>query len=425
MRFSDLIGIAFSNLWRRKLRTSLTILAVVIGATLVALMVSLGVGLQKFIVDQFGLMMPQDIVIVSTISGSPFTSQGGPPHEVVSTEVEIPRPFTGEDMAKIRAIEGVERVDFAITAPTLYVSPQDSDKLYTVFANAAPDYEARMRQLVSGTYFAEDATAECLIAYDYLDTFGWPDAEAALGEEVTITVGKFNPFDRDTKEYTFTVVGVVQKTMNAAEILIPMGDAKQMARYYQDNDRLYTEEQPGFVLQIRAMDESLVGQVAEAIEGLGFNTVTPGEILDEINNVFGIIRIGLSTFGIIALVVAAIGIINTLIMAIYERTREIGVMKAVGATRGTIRLLFTIEGGALGFLGGVIGVGLGFVLGQLLNIVGSQTFLSDFPVAKISVFPLWLVFGVIGLTTAVSLLAGLYPANRAARLDPVEALRYE
>ena len=112
-------------------------------------------------------------------------------------------------------------------------------------------------------------------------------------------------------------------------------------------------------------------------------------------------------------------------MAIYERTREIGIMKAVGATRGTIRLLFTIEGGALGFTGGVVGVAGAFIFGQLLNFVGSKTFLSDFPNFDLSVFPPWLLFGVVALTTAISLIASLYPANRAAGLDPVEALRYE
>ncbi len=425
MRLSDLIGMAFSNLWRRKLRTSLTILAVVIGATLVALMVSLGAGLQGFIVNQFGLMMPQNVVLVSTTESLFAAQQGGPPNEIVSREVEIPQPFTGEDVAEIRAIAGVERVDFSIIVPALYVSPGDSDKKYTVFANATPDYEVKMRELVAGVHFAEDATGESLIAYDYIDTFGWPSAEAAIGKEITIAVGKLNPYDRETQEFTFTVVGVIQKTMNAAQILLPTGEAKEMARYHEDNAKLYTEEQPGFLLQVKVTDEALIEQVAQEIKSLGFNAITPNEILDEINNVFGIIQIGLSAFGIIALVVAAIGIINTLIMAIYERTREIGVMKAVGATKGTIRLLFTIEGGALGFLGGVIGVTFGYGLGQMLNFVASRTFLSDFPTFQISVFSPWLILGIIGLTTAISLLAGLYPANRAARLDPVEALRYE
>lgn len=424
MRFLDLVTLAFSGLWRRKLRTSLTVLAVVIGATLVVLMVSLGNGLQGFIIDQFGLMVPQETLTVSTSDRLIF-NQGGPPHEVTSTEIEMVRPFTKEDMDKLRAIDGVERVDYFINVPALYVSPEDSDKKYSVFANAPPDYEARLRQLVAGDYFSEDSSGKCLIAYDYLDTFGWTDAETALGSEVVITVGKQSLYDQRTMELTFTVVGVIEKTLNAAEIIIPVEDAKEMARYSVGSPLLYTEQQPGLILQVKAADATLVDQVARDIRALGFGAITASEVMDEINNVFGIIQVGLSAFGIIALVVATIGIINTLMMAIHERTREIGVMKAVGATKATIRLLFTAEGGALGFLGGVIGVIAGFILGQLLNIIGSQTFLSDFPNFKIAVFPFWLIFGVIGLTTAISLLAGLYPANRAAQLDPVEALRYE
>lgn len=423
MRFSDLAAMSFSGLWRRRLRTSLTILAVVIGATLIALVISLGNGLQSFIVDQFGLMVPQDSLTVSTVERA-FSGRGGP-HEITVTEVEIPQPFTQQDVARIRATPGVERVDFAMATPALYISPQDSERKFSLLATTGPDYEVSLRQLVAGGYFAEAASGQCLIAYDYLDAFGWADAESALGQRVIITVGKLNPYDRDTNQYSFTVVGVIQSTLNAAEVLIPMADAQEMARYYQDNPRLYTEEQPGFLLKVKVTDTTIIDQVARDIEALGFFTITPGEILDEINSVFSVIQIGLSAFGIIALVVAAIGIVNTLLMAIHERTREIGVMKAVGATKGTVRLMFTMEGAALGFLGGAVGVGLGWLLGQLLNIIGSQTFLSGFPNFQMSVFPLWLIFGIIALTTAISLVAALYPANRAAQLDPVEALRYE
>ena len=422
MRLSDLIRIAFSNLWRRKLRTFLTVLAVVIGATLVTLTVSLGAGLQSFIVDQFGLLMPQDALFVSS-SQSFFDAQGNRPQEINITDIE--EPFQKEDLESIRAIDGVERIDFSINVPAIYISPEGSDKIYTVFINTAPDYEAETRQLVAGMHFAEDTSGECLITYNYLESFGWNDAESALGRQVTIAVGKINLYAPEIKEYTFTVVGVIQRTLNANEVLIPMSDAKDMARFYRGNPNIYTEEQPGSFLRVKVTDEALVMQVADEIKSLGFNAITPDEILAEINNVFNIIHFALSAFGIIALVVAAIGIVNTLMMAIYERTREIGVMKAVGATKGTIRLLFTAEGGILGFMGGFIGVAIAWILGQLLNIIGSRTFLSDFPDFNMSVFPAWLIFGIIGLTTAISLLAGLYPANRASRLDPVEALRYE
>ncbi len=422
MRLSDLISMAMSNLWRRKLRTSLTILAVVIGATLVTLMVSLGTGLQSFIVDQFGLAVTQDALFVSS-SQSFFNSQGNNPQEINITDIE--EPFQKEDLEIIRAVDGVERIDFLIDVPAVYISPEESDKIYTVSADTAPAYEAELRQLVAGTHFAEDASGECLITYNYLEAFGWTDAESALSRGVTIAVGKIALYAPEIKEYNFTVVGVIQRTLNANEVLIPMSDAKEMARFYRSNPNIYTDEQPGSFLRVKVTDLAIIQQVSDEINSLGFNAITPNEILDEINSVFNIIQIALSAFGIIALVVAAIGIINTLMMSIYERTREIGVMKAVGATKGTIRLLFTAEGGVLGFMGGLIGAVIALILGQLLNIIGSRTFLSDFPDFNMTVFPAWLILGIIGLTTVISLLAGLYPANRAARLDPVEALRYE
>jgi putative ABC transport system permease protein len=414
---------AFSNLWRRKLRTSLTILAVVIGATLVTLVISLSNGLERFIVDQFGLFISQESITVSTVEVS--FGGGGGPREINVTEVEIPRPFTSQDVERIEAINGVERVDFAINTPALFISAEGDSRKFSVFADTGPDYEIQLRQLVAGSYFTETDSGQCLIAFDYLEAFGWPDTASALGQQVTIMVGKLNPFDTDTRQYSFSVGGVMQNTLNATEVLVPMADAVEMSRFYQDNPLLYSEAQPGFLLKVKAIDEASVETVAGEIKAQGFFTITSAEILDEINSVFGVIEIGLSAFAIIALLVAAIGIVNTLLMTIYERTREIGVMKAVGATKRAVRLMFTMEGAALGFLGGAIGGGTGWFLGQVLNIVGSRTFLSDFPNFQMSAFPPWLIFGIIGLTTVISLVAALYPANRAARLHPVDALRYE
>jgi putative ABC transport system permease protein len=221
------------------------------------------------------------------------------------------------------------------------------------------------------------------------------------------------------------VVGVLTSGSTTDSVLIPLADGENMGRFYQDNPLAYTDQQPGFLLQLEAASASDVKTIAQAVKDMNFSATTPEEILKQINSVFSVIQIGLAAFGIIALVVAAIGIINTLIMAIYERTREIGVMKAVGATRGSIRALFTLEGGALGLLGGVAGVLLAMLFGQALNFIGSRTFLSSYPGFKMSVFSPLLILGVIALTTVISLLAGLGPANRAARLDPVDALRYE
>lgn len=427
MRPSDVFSMAFSNLWRRKLRTSLTVLAVVIGAALITLVVSLGSGLEKFIVDQFGLVVSQDAMTVAKIEDFEFGRESGnvSVQEIKLGDIAEIEAFNAEEVAQIRAIDGVERIDYYIMLDALYVTPQDSSKIYSVFVLAVTDYEMELRPLSTGEYFADDSTGNCILSQDYLDAFGWDEPEEALGKEITIRIGKEDKFTGDTKGYVFTVVGVSQQSMVSAEVLISNTEGIEMARFQQDRPTLYTDEDPGLALKVKVTDEEIINEVAAEIRDLNFSTITPAEILGEINSVFNTIQIVLAFFGAIALIVASIGIINTLIMAIYERTREIGIMKAVGATRGHIRLLFTLEGGALGLLGGIVGVGGAFILGQLLNFVGSKTFLSDFPNFNLSVFPLWLLVGVIALTTTISLIAGLYPANRAAGLDPIEALRYE
>jgi putative ABC transport system permease protein len=423
MRFFDVIKTAFYNLWRKKFRTFLTILAVVIGAVLIALMTSIGTGLQRFIVDQFGLTVPQDALTVYASNRS-FTYTETP-YEIVDTSDVIVRSFTADDVEKLLSIEGVERVDYNVGVSAQYVRAEGNTKKYSITINSGPDYQIRMMTLVAGSYFEENARGECLISFDYLKAFGWEKAEDAIGKEITITVGKYNAYDTATNNYSFIVSGVILKTMNATQIVIPMEDTIEMARYYRDNPDQYSPEQPGTSLLVKVSDITAIDRVAEVVRAEGFSTITPNEILKEINSIFSIIQIGLSAFGIIALVVASIGIINTLMMSIYERTREIGVMKAVGATRGTIRLLFTVEGAALGLIGGIAGVALGFIAGKILNIVGSYTFLKEYPTFEMSVFSVQLVLMVVAITTAISLIAGLYPANRAAKLDAVEALRYE
>ena len=423
MRFSDVIKTAFYNLWRKKFRTFLTVLAIVIGAVLIALMTSIGTGLQRFIVDQFGLMVPQDALTVYATERS-FTYVETP-YEIVDSSDVVIRSFTADDIDKLLSIEGVERVDYNVGVSALYVKAAGSDKKYSVSINSGPDYQIKMMTLVEGNFFEENARGECLISYDYLAAFGWETAENAIGKEVTITVGKANAYNTENKNYSFVVSGVILKTMNATQIVIPMDDTIDMARYYRDNPNQYSLEQPGTSLLVKVSDVNDIDMVADSIREEGFSTITPAEILKEINSIFSIIQIGLSAFGVIALIVASIGIINTLMMSIYERTREIGVMKAVGATTGTIRLLFTMEGVALGFIGGVAGVAIGYLAGKALNIIGSYTFLSDYPTFEMSVFSIDMVLLVIAVTTFISLIAAIYPANRAAKLEAVDALRYE
>jgi putative ABC transport system permease protein len=167
-------------------------------------------------------------------------------------------------------------------------------------------------------------------------------------------------------------------------------------------------------------------QVEDAIKKLGFSTFSLLDASRSLRLIFTVFDLFLGLFGSLALTVASLGIINTLVMAILERRREIGVLKALGATDGDVRSLFFAEAGAMGLVGGILGVTLGWLIGLALTF-GTNIYLrrQDLPGVRISYVPWWLALSAILFAIGVSLLAGLYPAGRAARLNPVEALRYE
>ena len=438
MRFLDLLRSSFSNLRRRKLRSFLTIFAVVIGASLVSLLVSLGIGTREFLSAQITATMPPDVVLVASnqdtfelgLGGIGF---GGSPEEVsdggggpFSLE-----PLTQEDIDNIEGLVGrpkhVEQWDAYVIFRADSVRLQGSEKTFRTHIMAVPEYQVQTTPLVAGTHFTDSSQWECIIANQYLDSFGFERAEEALGQEVFIQVSRMTSLaglPGEQKEYKFKIVGISARTLRSTQILIPIENGKEMARLWIGNDDWYDEIPPP-MLQLKVDDSRYVNQVAQEVKTLGLGAFTADDALGTLGNIFGIINAVLGAFGLITLGVASLGIINTLIMAIYERTREIGVMKAVGASRNTIRLLFTTEGVIIGFLGGVIGVGIGYGVGLAINTISHVTFLKDFQTFNISTFPWWLIVGVIALSTIIALAASLYPAHRASRLDPIEALRYE
>jgi len=166
--------------------------------------------------------------------------------------------------------------------------------------------------------------------------------------------------------------------------------------------------------------------VEDAIKKMGFGTFSILDASRGLQQVFRVLYAFLGIFGSLALIVASIGIVNTLVMAILERRREIGIMKAIGASDGDVKKLFFAEAGAMGIFGGVVGVILGWAIGQVINL-GTNVYLKNqgFPPEHFWAVPWWLVAFAIIFAFIVSLISGLYPAGRAARLDPVQALRYE
>jgi hypothetical protein len=179
-------------------------------------------------------------------------------------------------------------------------------------------------------------------------------------------------------------------------------------------------------LIVRVAKSKAVAQVEEDIKKQGFSTFSILDASKGITRFFTFLDLFLGIFGSLALAVASLGIVNTLVMAILERRREIGIMKALGASDGDVKRIFFFEAGSMGLLGGALGTGLGWTIGRVINFA-TNVYLQrqDIRPENFWVIPSWLVGAALGFSIFVSLFAGLYPASRAARLNPVEALRHD
>jgi putative ABC transport system permease protein len=239
-----------------------------------------------------------------------------------------------------------------------------------------------------------------------------------------------------SREQTLKIVGVADldpesmRGPTRAKVFLPLKLAESL-HVMQPTDlreiSRATSDQPVYSsISVRVKNPAQVQLVEGAIKKMGFGTFSILDASRGLQQVFKVLYAFLGIFGSLALIVSSIGIVNTLVMAILERRREIGIMKAIGASDGDVKKLFFAEAGAMGILGGIVGVLLGWAIGQLINF-GTNVYLKrqSFPPEHFWAVPWWLVALAIGFSFLVSLVSGLYPAGRAARLDPVQALRYE
>jgi putative ABC transport system permease protein len=264
-----------------------------------------------------------------------------------------------------------------------------------------------------------------------------PQNGAGNGSGADAMDGGAGGFSIVPREKKLRIVGIVETEpaagfggFGSGRLLIPLEVASAL-RAAQVNDLREavraTAGKPAYAsLTVRAKSPAQVEAIETAIKSMGFGTFS---LLDATRNLrlfFTIFDLLLAIFGSLALAVATLGIINTLVMAILERRREIGILKALGAADRDVKELFFVEAGVMGLFGGVLGVGFGWFIGRALTW-GTNIYLhrQNLPSAHVFSVPWWLVLGAIVFAVAVSLAAGLYPATRAARLNPVEALRYE
>jgi putative ABC transport system permease protein len=238
---------------------------------------------------------------------------------------------------------------------------------------------------------------------------------------------------RVTRTISMRVVGITQKKGGESDYAVYMNLDEMTALNQWLTNRRINRDKDGFPqLLVRAADQNDVLEIADTITALGFQASSAQQYIEPLNNFYLVLQVIFGGVGAIALLVAAIGIANTMTMAILERTREIGLMKAVGATNRDVLGIFLGEAAGIGFVGGLGGILLGWIAGYLMNIAAIAYFSNNsgggFGFSGTSsavVTPVWLVVGSLVFATFIGLVSGLYPALRAATLVPVIALKTE
>jgi putative ABC transport system permease protein len=417
MRFSDMLGTALENLGRRKVRTVLTSTGVIVGILTIVTMVSLGVGVQREVRAQFAALGLENVFV------RPGESQGG---DDFFTQFGLPqreRPLTPELVASWAALPNVRSV-----------TPQVSLAGVTALLEL-PDGQLTRVRVAGVESFANPFRAEPIALAGDISPIERPGAmviaAGALppGISATDLAGRELSIELrsprgESQRFPLLVAGVSDLEEN--EIQVAAADMAAMKSWWF-NTPDYLSTQGYDLVVVQASDVGAAAQLVRSFRGEGYQVQSLELILDQANRVFAVINVMLASVGGLALFVASLGIVNTMIMAIYERTREIGTMKAIGASRGDIRGLFMIEAGLIGLLGGAVGIIGGWLVGLLLNrVIGWYIEREALPIAAtFFVTPWWLALAALGFAALVGIVAGLYPAARAARLDPLVALRYE
>ncbi len=398
MRLFDLIKLSLRMFKARAMRTFLTVLGMSVGIAAIIFLVSFGYGLQRTLLQKI------------------TTSDALVSLDVTRTTAEDSPPLDDATLETLRSLPNV-----ADAIPVLELAGQGKFDTVTLDINTvsapASFLKSEGLKLSTGRFFSQDETDGIVITQAVAKVFE-TTPEEMIGKSVSVTLFQSESGGRSQKRSAFTlkeayvIVGVVQGEENIAYLPLDSLDGFPFTAYTK--------------LKVKCASTSTLADVRTQIEELGLTASSISETVDQANKVFSAVQVVLMIFGLIALIVSAIGMFNTMTIALLERTEEIGIMKAIGAAKRSIALMFLTESTIMGLLGALGGVILGFFEGEVLNIL-INLIATRFGGEPVDLFfsPFWFVSTVILFGAGVGFATGIFPARKASRIDTLDALRYK
>ncbi len=434
MKLTDILKTASENIWQSKLRTFLTIIAIFIGAFTLTLTTGIGAGISQYIDGQVSSIGAKNVLLISgkaqssTTTGNSTDPQKYDPNKLTSAQRQGPPGdtvvlLTDTDIQKLKSVPGI--VD---------VRPQQSVSPSYILGPSGQKYILSVSEYIDGTNVAMNSgvipsntatTTQIAVPYNYSSVLGFASYADAVGKTVTIGISDANGL---ISEVSATITGVPQKS------LIGSAGASINTELF---NKLYAIQSVGlsanslnkFNGAIAHFDASYtdaqITDLKSRLDKDGYTGETYADRIATVKQVISAIVIVFDAFAVIALLAASFGVINTLLMSVQERTKEIGLMKAMGMGRSQIFFLFSSEAVLLGFWGSFLGVLAAMGVGQIINRVATHGFLKDFEGLHLLAFPITNVLYIIIGIMFIAFLAGTLPARRASGLNPIDALRYE
>lgn len=457
MKWKDMIGMSLSNLFKRKVRTLLTVAGVIIGTCAIVVMVSFGIGINESMNTMMEGMGDLTIVQINNYNQTPEST-----------------PLDDDMIAKIEAIPHVVAVTPVYTLDWNAVTINSGK-----YAYQGQIYGVNMKSLADFGYTVQEGSLPGDDFEENMILFGWsalynfyntkktsnnmifaqPDATGTIPDpyvdpmkdELELVI---NEMQGNLDEGTSTTTASKKQKPIELKCIGVMGDdwsrnpppgyavfmdvsfAKKLQEQYNKiNDVDTTNTKSSYDnVSVKAESVEYVAEVEEAIQALGFaDTYSMESIRKPLEQQMSTIQMILGGLGAISLLVAALGITNTMIMSIYERTREIGVMKVLGCVVGNIHTMFLVEAGTIGFMGGILGLAFSYGISFAINsfaAAGNSISLGGIvgvgvTGSNVSIIPVWLAFGALVFATMIGLISGFYPANRAVKISALTAIKQE